>query len=91
MTTALKQKHDGSLPLAMNVPGDLCSHFNKKCTLEGKSNEAIAIQCDVCFEWVHATIHSVVTLVEFLIDAIKKVQHCTDHYINDDYQSESSI
>ena len=48
-----KRRCDGSPPSAMNVPGDLCGHCGKKCTMKGKSSEAI--QCDVCFEWVHAT------------------------------------
>ena len=48
-----KRKHgDNSPPAATNVPGDTCGHCKKKCTVKGKTSEAI--QCDVCFEWVHA-------------------------------------
>ena len=54
MTTAApKRNRDGSPPTAMSVPGELCGHCIKKCTTKGKTSEAI--QCDVCFEWVHAT------------------------------------
>ena len=35
------------------MPGDICKHCSKKCTLKGKSSEAV--QCDVCFVWVHAS------------------------------------
>jgi len=45
-------RDDDSPPAAMNVPGDICGHYKNKCTLKGKTSEAI--QCDVCFEWVHA-------------------------------------
>ena len=31
----------------------LMQQCNKKCTLKGKSSEAV--QCDVCFVWVHAS------------------------------------
>lgn len=47
-----RRNDDDTPPKAMTVPGDVCGHCNKKCTTKGKSSEAI--QCDVCFEWVHA-------------------------------------
>jgi len=55
MTTAppKRKRDDDSPPKAMTaVPSDICGHCNKTCTAKGKSNEAI--QCDVCFVWVHA-------------------------------------
>ena len=55
MTTAppKRKRNDNTPPKAMTVvPGDICGHCNKKCTAKEKSSEAI--QCDVCFEWVHA-------------------------------------
>ena len=35
------------------MPGDICKHCNKKCTVKGKNSEAI--QCDICYVWVHAS------------------------------------
>ena len=34
------------------MPGDICKHYNKRYTSKGKSSKAI--QCDICFVWVHA-------------------------------------
>ena len=47
-----EKKRDGSPSSPMSIPGDLCGHCNKKCALKGKPSEAI--QCNVCYEWVHA-------------------------------------
>jgi len=48
-----RKRDDDTPPKAMTaVPGDICGHCNKRCTAKGKSSEAI--QCDVCFVWVHA-------------------------------------
>ena len=47
-----RKRNDDTPPKAMTAPGDICGHCNKRCTTKGKSSEAI--QCDVCFEWVHA-------------------------------------
>ena len=49
-----KRKHEdeNSPSKALNMPGDICKHCNKRCTSKGKSSEAI--QCDICFVWVHA-------------------------------------
>ena len=44
---------DSSPPKVPFMPGDICKHCNKKCTLKGKNSEAV--QCDVCFVWVHAS------------------------------------
>ena len=44
---------DSSPPKVLTMPGDICKHCNKKCTLKGKNSEAV--QCDVCFVWVHAS------------------------------------
>ena len=46
------REDENSPPKCLNMPGDICKHCNKKCTLKGKSSEAI--QCDICFVWVHA-------------------------------------
>ena len=32
--------------------GENCGHCNKKCTSRGKLSEAL--QCDLCYTWVHA-------------------------------------
>ena len=48
-----KREDDSSPPKVLTMPGDICKHCNKKCTLKGKSSEAV--QCDVCFVWVHAS------------------------------------
>ena len=45
-----RRKEDSSPPKSL---GDICKHYNKKCTMKGKNSEAI--QCDVCFIWVHAS------------------------------------
>ena len=34
------------------LTGDYCGHCNKKCTSRGKLSEAL--QCDLCYTWVHA-------------------------------------
>ena len=47
-----KRKDDNSPSKALNMPGYICKHCNKRCTSKGKSSEAI--QCDICFVWVHA-------------------------------------
>ena len=47
-----KREDENSPSKALNVPGDICKHCNKRCTSKGKSSEAI--QCDICFVWVHA-------------------------------------
>ena len=31
------------------LPGDICGHCDKECTPNGE-----AIQCDLCYVWVHA-------------------------------------
>ena len=40
-------------PNALDVSGDTCIHCNKKCTSKGRNSEAV--QCDICFAWVHAS------------------------------------
>ena len=47
-----KLEDENSLSKVLNMPGDICKHCNKRCTSKGKSSEAI--QCDICFVWVHA-------------------------------------
>ena len=47
-----KREDENSPSKALNMPGDICKHCNKRCTSKGKSSEAI--QCDICFVWVHA-------------------------------------
>ena len=37
----------------MECPGDICKHCNKKCTENGEGSKAI--QCEVCYSWVHAS------------------------------------
>ena len=32
---------------------DICGHCNKRCTEKGPQSEAL--QCDMCYSWVHAT------------------------------------
>ena len=55
MTTILprKQTCGDSSPNTLAVSGDICKHCNKKCTSKGKNSEAV--QCDICFTWVHAS------------------------------------
>ena len=48
-----RREDDSSPPKVLTMPGDICKHCNKKCTLKGKSSEAV--QCDICFVWVHAS------------------------------------
>ena len=48
-----RREENSSPPKVLTMPGDICKHCNKKCTLKGKSSEAV--QCDVCFVWVHAS------------------------------------
>ena len=38
------------------MPGDICKHCNKKCTIKGKNSEII--QCDICYVWVYASCES---------------------------------
>ena len=40
-----KREDDNSPSKALNMPGDICKHCNKRCTSKGKSSEAI--QCDI--------------------------------------------
>ena len=37
----------------VKLPGDTCSHCMKHCTSKGKSSDAI--QCEICYRWVHAS------------------------------------
>ena len=37
----------------VKLPGDTCSHCMKRCTSKGKSSDAI--QCEICYRWVHAS------------------------------------
>ena len=37
----------------MNLPGDVCKICNNKCTESGEDSKAI--QCEICYAWVHAT------------------------------------
>ena len=39
------------------IPGHTCGHFGKACTAKGKLSEAI--QCDLCYIWVHAHCESI--------------------------------
>jgi len=48
-----KRTRGDSSPNALPASGDICKHCNKKCTTKGKNSEAI--QCDVCFTWVHSS------------------------------------
>ena len=47
-----KREDENSPSKALNMPGDICKRCNKRCTSKGKSSEAI--QCGICFVWVHA-------------------------------------
>jgi len=38
---------------ALSKSVDTCIHCNKHCTNTGKNSEAI--QCDLCYSWVHAS------------------------------------
>ena len=40
-----RREDDSSPPKVLTMPGDICKRCNKKCTLKGKSSEAV--QCDV--------------------------------------------
>ena len=55
-TLSKRRREDGSPPKALTMPGETCKHCNKKCTSKGKSSEAI--QCDICYVWVHASCES---------------------------------
>ena len=48
-----RREGDSSPPKVLSMPGDICKHCNKKCTLKGKNSETV--QCVVCFVWVHAS------------------------------------
>ena len=37
----------------MDLPGDICKICNNKCTESGEDSKAI--QCEICYAWVHAT------------------------------------
>ena len=52
-TPAVKRRREeDNIPTkALNMPGDICNHCKKKCTVKGKCREAA--QCDICFSWVH--------------------------------------
>ena len=52
-TPAVKweREEENTPPKALNMPGDICNHCKKKCTVKGKGSEAA--QCDICFSWVH--------------------------------------
>ena len=47
-----RREDDNSPPKALAMPGDICKH----CTIKGKNSEAI--QCDICYVWVHASCES---------------------------------
>ena len=51
-----RREDDNSPPKALTMPGDICKHCNKKCTVKGKNSKAI--QCDICYVWVHASCES---------------------------------
>jgi len=36
-----------------SLPGDICGHCKKRCTVSGKQGQAV--QCDLCGVWVHAS------------------------------------
>ena len=48
-TSSSPEKH---LIKLQKLTGDNCGHCNKKCTSRGKFSEAL--QCDLCYTWVHA-------------------------------------
>jgi len=37
----------------VKLPGETCGHFMKRCSSKGKSSDAI--QCEICYRWVHAS------------------------------------
>jgi len=37
----------------VKLPGESCSHCSKCCTSKRKSSDAI--QCEICYSWVHAS------------------------------------
>ena len=56
VTTKRRRIGDSASPNAVqrkascsNLPGDICGHCDKECTPNGE-----AIQCDLCYVWVHA-------------------------------------
>ena len=51
--THSKRKRLNNISPALDMPGDTCKHCDKKCTESGE--ESKAIQCEICYSWVHAT------------------------------------
>ena len=56
VTTKTRRIGDSASPSAVQgkascskLPGDVCGHCDKECTPDGE-----AIQCDLCYVWVHA-------------------------------------
>ena len=55
VTTKRRRIEDSASPSAVQrkasckLPGDVCGHCDKECTPDGE-----AIQCDLCYVWVHA-------------------------------------
>ena len=52
-TPKRKRKNVASPAKVMELPGDVCKLCNKKCTATGEDSNAI--QCEICYSWVHAT------------------------------------
>ena len=48
-----KRQNNVSPAKVMELPGDICKHCDGKCTETGESSKAI--QCEICYSWVHAT------------------------------------
>ena len=48
-----RREEENSPSKSLTMPGDICNHCNKKFTKKGKGSEAI--QCEICFVWVHAS------------------------------------
>ena len=53
--TTLKRKRlkKGSPAKTLELPGEICKHCNEKCNESGECSKAI--QCELCYSWVHAT------------------------------------
>ena len=53
MASKRKRPNNVSPTKVMELPGDICKYCNKPYTEDGDDSKAI--QCEICYSWVHAT------------------------------------
>ena len=63
--TTLKRKrlNKGSPAKTLELPGEIYKHCNEKCNESGEGSKAI--QCKLCYSWVHALAMDYVSLEEY--------------------------